>query len=44
VVDYTVCKGCLLCAHECPTQAFSIEKEGGAERPLRPRSGGKGVR
>jgi pyruvate ferredoxin oxidoreductase gamma subunit len=33
VVDYTVCKGCLLCAHECPTQAFSIEKEGGEERP-----------
>jgi Fe-S-cluster-containing hydrogenase component 2 len=32
VVDYTVCKGCLLCAHECPTQAFSVAKEGGAER------------
>jgi Pyruvate/2-oxoacid:ferredoxin oxidoreductase delta subunit len=26
-VDYEVCKGCLLCAHECPTQAFSVEKE-----------------
>jgi pyruvate ferredoxin oxidoreductase gamma subunit len=27
VVDYTVCKGCVLCAHECPTRAFSTEKE-----------------
>src|SRR5262249_3553356 len=22
-VDYDVCKGCLLCVHECPTHAFS---------------------
>jgi pyruvate ferredoxin oxidoreductase gamma subunit len=27
VVDYNVCKGCLLCVHECPTHAFSAEKE-----------------
>lgn len=27
MVDYDVCKGCLLCAHECPTHAFSVEKE-----------------
>ncbi|ETX04729.1 MAG: hypothetical protein ETSY2_27140 [Candidatus Entotheonella gemina] len=28
VVDYDVSKGCLLCAHECPTHAFSVEQEG----------------
>jgi pyruvate ferredoxin oxidoreductase gamma subunit len=27
IVDYDVCKGCLLCVHECPTHAFSAEKE-----------------
>ena len=27
VVDYDVCKGCLLCAHECPTHAFNVEEE-----------------
>lgn len=27
MVDYDVCKGCLLCAHECPTHAFRIERE-----------------
>ena len=26
-VDYDVCKGCLLCAHECPTKAFRVERE-----------------
>jgi pyruvate ferredoxin oxidoreductase delta subunit len=26
-VNYDVCKGCLLCAHECPTHAFRIERE-----------------
>lgn len=26
-VSYDVCKGCLLCAHECPTQAFRVERE-----------------
>jgi Pyruvate/2-oxoacid:ferredoxin oxidoreductase delta subunit len=27
VVDLDVCKGCLLCVHECPTHAFRIERE-----------------
>ena len=27
VVDYDECKGCLLCVHECPTHAFTAEKE-----------------
>lgn len=27
VVDYAECKGCLLCVHECPTHAFTAEKE-----------------
>jgi len=27
VVDYDQCKGCLLCVHECPTHAFTAEKE-----------------
>jgi pyruvate ferredoxin oxidoreductase gamma subunit len=27
IVDYDVCKGCLLCAHECPTHAFNVEEE-----------------
>jgi Pyruvate/2-oxoacid:ferredoxin oxidoreductase delta subunit len=26
-VDYAVCKGCLLCVHECPTHAFNVVKE-----------------
>jgi pyruvate ferredoxin oxidoreductase gamma subunit len=26
-VDYDECKGCLLCVHECPTHAFTAEKE-----------------
>jgi pyruvate ferredoxin oxidoreductase gamma subunit len=28
VVDYAVCKGCLLCVHDCPTHAFNVVKEG----------------
>lgn len=28
LVDYAVCKGCLLCVHECPTHAFNVVKEG----------------
>jgi len=27
VVDYDECKGCLLCVHDCPTHAFTTEKE-----------------
>ncbi|MDR1874135.1 MAG: 4Fe-4S binding protein [Synergistaceae bacterium] len=27
-VDYDYCKGCGICAHECPRQAISMVKEG----------------
>jgi ferredoxin len=27
IIDYDVCKGCLLCVHECPTHALSAAKE-----------------
>lgn len=27
-VDYNFCKGCGICAHECPSKAISMEKEG----------------
>jgi len=26
--DYDFCKGCGICAHECPTDAITMEKEG----------------
>lgn len=27
--DYDYCKGCSICAHECPKNAISMEPEGG---------------
>ncbi len=29
-VDYDFCKGCGLCAHECPVKAIKMVKEGAA--------------
>ncbi|OPX25541.1 MAG: 2-ketoisovalerate ferredoxin oxidoreductase, partial [Candidatus Cloacimonas sp. 4484_140] len=28
VIDYDYCKGCLMCAEECPKDAIDFEKEG----------------
>jgi Pyruvate/2-oxoacid:ferredoxin oxidoreductase delta subunit len=28
VFDYRFCKGCGVCANECPVEAISMEKEG----------------
>jgi 2-oxoacid:acceptor oxidoreductase delta subunit (pyruvate/2-ketoisovalerate family) len=27
VIDYQYCKGCVICAVECPKDAISVEKE-----------------
>jgi len=27
-IDYDYCKGCGVCAEECPSQAIDMEKEG----------------
>jgi len=26
-IDYDYCKGCLICYHECPIEAISLERE-----------------
>ncbi|MGC8974292.1 MAG: 4Fe-4S binding protein, partial [Thermoproteus sp.] len=28
-IDYTYCKGCGICAHECPTKAIEMVPEAG---------------
>jgi len=27
-IDYDYCKGCGICAHECPSEAIEMEREG----------------
>jgi len=31
VIDYEYCKGCGICAHECPTKALTMIREAGGE-------------